>query len=74
MGNIYTKDIKRIVVQIYEQHKDEVSTDFAVNKKIVDTYIDANSKKVKNRIAGYLTRYTKMARTAKETPEVVEEE
>lgn len=60
MGTIYTKDIKRVAIQLYEKLKDQVSTDFQSNKKLVEAYVDVMSKKVRNRIAGYLTRYAKM--------------
>lgn len=63
MGNVYTKDIKRVAVQLYEKFKDQISTDYQANKKLVDAYVDVMSKKVRNRIAGYLTRYAKMQKT-----------
>ena len=50
-------------MQLYEKFKDQISTDYQANKKIVDAYVDVMSKKVRNRIAGYLTRYAKMQRT-----------
>lgn len=76
MGNIYTRDIKRISVELYEKYKDEITTDFNQNKQIVAKYIDVYSKKIRNRIAGYLTRYAKRMRnvTPETTEEVVEEE
>ncbi|MEM3950308.1 30S ribosomal protein S17e, partial [Saccharolobus sp.] len=51
MGNIYTKDIKRIVKEIYNQYKDEIKDDYNTNKQIVVRYVDVKSKKVRNRIA-----------------------
>lgn len=66
MGNIYTRDIKRIVREIYEKYKDEVSTDFAKNKELVKTIVDVKSKKVRNRIAGYLTRYARLMKESAE--------
>ena len=71
MGNIYTRDIKRIVREIYEKYKDQVSTDFNKNKELIMSIVDVKSKKVRNRIAGYLTRY---ARLMKESSEKKEEE
>ncbi|MCY0883784.1 MAG: 30S ribosomal protein S17e [Acidianus infernus] len=75
MGNIYTRDIKRIAVEIYEKYKDEVTTDYSKNKEVVKKYIDVYSKKVRNRIAGYLTRYAKRMSSQKSVSEgeVVEE-
>ncbi|MEM4076990.1 MAG: 30S ribosomal protein S17e, partial [Metallosphaera sp.] len=56
MGNIYTRDIKRIGQQIYEKYKDNISTDYEKNKELVKQVVDVYSKKVRNRIAGYITR------------------
>lgn len=76
MGNIYTRDIKRITMELYEKYKNEISTDFEQNKQIVAKYVDVYSKKIRNRIAGYLTRYAKRMKSSKveTTEEVVEEE
>lgn len=73
MGNVYTKDIKRVAQELYEKFKDQVTADFYLNKKLVDMYIDVQSKKVKNRIAGYLTRFVKLSKE-QATKEVAEEE
>ncbi|MFP3233709.1 MAG: 30S ribosomal protein S17e [Sulfolobaceae archaeon] len=73
MGNVYTKDIKRVAQELYEKFKDQVTADFYTNKKLVDMYIDVQSKKVKNRIAGYLTRFAKLSKE-QATKEVAEEE
>jgi SSU ribosomal protein S17E len=73
VGNVYTKDIKRVAQELYEKFKDQVTADFYLNKKLVDMYIDVQSKKVKNRIAGYLTRFAKLSKE-QATKEVAEEE
>jgi len=73
VGNVYTKDIKRVAQELYEKFKDQVTADFYTNKKLVDMYIDVQSKKVKNRIAGYLTRFAKLSKE-QATKEVAEEE
>lgn len=73
VGNVYTKDIKRVAKELYEKFKDQVTADFYSNKKLVDMYIDVQSKKVKNRIAGYLTRLAKLSKE-QATKEVTEEE
>jgi|ECHvirMinimDraft_2_1075157.scaffolds.fasta_scaffold00005_37 small subunit ribosomal protein S17e len=59
MGNVYTKDMKRIAQKIFEEHRGEVTKDFAQNKELLKKYLDIPSKKVRNRVAGYLTRYIK---------------
>ena len=76
MGNVYTKDIKRIAIEIFEKYKDQVTTDFSKNKELVKSLVDVQSKKVRNRIAGYLTRYAKLSQTqtkmGEETTESIE--
>ncbi|ACP35950.1 SSU ribosomal protein S17E (rps17E) [Sulfolobus islandicus Y.G.57.14] len=74
MGNIYTKDIKRIVKEIYNQYKDEIKDDYNTNKQIVVRYVDVKSKKVRNRIAGYLTRYYKIMKEKETSPTEEKEE
>ncbi|ARM75878.1 30S ribosomal protein S17e [Acidianus manzaensis] len=76
MGNIYTRDIKRISAELYEKYSTEITTDYAKNKEIVKRYVDVYSKKVRNRIAGYLTRYAKRARNVRTevSEEVTDEE
>ncbi|MFP3225411.1 MAG: 30S ribosomal protein S17e [Sulfolobaceae archaeon] len=73
MGNVYTKDIKRVSIELYGKLKDQVTTDFAKNKKLVEEYVDVQSKKVRNRIAGYLTRYAKLIKEKSEKKEEIEE-
>ena len=74
MGTVYTKDIKRVAKELYERFKDQVTTDFYSNKKLVEMYVDVQSKKVRNRIAGYLTRYAELIKEQSNKENVVEEE
>ena len=54
-----------------ERFPDKFTTDFETNKKLVDTFTDITSKKLRNRIAGYTTRL--MTLTSAEAPESKEE-
>ncbi len=76
MGNIYTRDIKRTALLLYEKYKDQVSTDFIKNKELVRQYVDIPSKKTLNKIAGYLTRYAKITKKSEvgQKEETTEEE
>lgn len=60
MGTVYTNDIKRIAERLYQEHEAEVTSVYKDNQKLVKMYVDVSSKKVRNRIAGYLTRYSKL--------------
>ncbi len=74
MGKIrpsYIKSAARVLMQYYA---DEFTTDFETNKRLVEQYTDVKSKKVRNRIAGYLVRMvrTRIAREAAEAEDVGE--
>ena len=56
MGRIKTQLIKRITLKLYNEHPDEFQTRFEENKGNVDRFIDSPSKKLRNLIAGYITR------------------
>jgi len=59
MGRIKTTLQKRISHELFELYPEEFSTDFEVNKEKVNTYADVPSKKLRNTIAGYITRIVK---------------
>jgi len=46
-------------MEIYRTHKEELADNFEVNKERVNEYTDIESKPVRNKIAGYLTKYVK---------------
>jgi small subunit ribosomal protein S17e len=56
MGRIKTTMIKSIGEKLYREHKDEFTTDFEKNKEIVKKYVGIPSKKLRNIVAGYITR------------------
>lgn len=59
MGRIKTKQIKRLTQRFIREHKGEISSDFTGNKKVVDQFAEIRSKKLRNTIAGYVTRLSK---------------
>ncbi len=56
MGRIKTTLIKRNAIKIYTLHKQSFKKNFEENKKIVEQFSDIPSKKLRNIIAGYVTR------------------
>jgi small subunit ribosomal protein S17e len=56
MGRIKTTFVKRKTKELLNKHGDNFSTDFSQNKVITDKYTDVSSKKLRNVIAGYMTR------------------
>ena len=59
MGRIKTKLIKRITNKLVAEHRQDFKQDYEENKKIVEKYADIPSKKLRNVIAGYITRLVK---------------
>ncbi len=51
--------IKRISYEVLDKHKSRFGEDFADNKKILDEVSIVRSKSLKNKIAGYITRFIK---------------
>ena len=56
MGRIKTTPIKRATLALYKEHRENLTTDFSENKLRVDEYLEIKSKKIRNVIAGYITR------------------
>lgn len=56
MGNIRTSQIKRLAKQIVRDFNDQLADDFEINKHVVEEVCSPMSKRMRNRIAGYVTR------------------
>ncbi len=61
MGRIKTARIKRAANTTIKGFKDKLTTDFETNKKLVDELAEVSSKKIRNIVAGYITRLMKMS-------------
>jgi len=59
MGRIKTMLIKRTTNDLFSEHSKDFKDSFEENKKIVSQYLDIPSKKLRNVIAGYVTRLVK---------------
>ncbi len=55
MGRVRNTFIKRNTREILDKFGDKFTTDFEENKKILVEFVKLNSKKIRNRIAGYIT-------------------
>jgi small subunit ribosomal protein S17e len=56
MGNIRQTNIKRISFRLIENYGDVFTKDFEINKTLVTKYTTIESKVIRNRVAGYVTR------------------
>ncbi|MFH1332837.1 MAG: 30S ribosomal protein S17e [archaeon] len=59
MGRIKTAKTKRITFDLMERYGDRFTSDFAQNKLILNQLTSTESLKLRNVIAGYLTRLVK---------------
>ena len=60
MGRIKTQLIKRLTFQLIKKHKDDFKPTFGENKPLVEQRLSGPlSKKLRNTIAGYVTRMMK---------------
>ncbi len=59
MGRIKTQAVKRITRKLIAEHKEEFKDTFDENKKAVSRLADVPSRKLRNTIAGYITRLVK---------------
>ena len=59
MGRIKTQQIKRVSFELIKRHRDSFKKEFIDNKKVVSDFAEIRSKKLRNQIAGYVTRLAK---------------
>lgn len=60
MGRIKTQLVKRTTLELYNKNRDSFKNNFEENKKIVSGLAEFSSKKIRNIIAGYVTRLVKI--------------
>ena len=56
MGRIKTALIKRVTHDLMDSYGDKFTDDFGKNKVLVEQYANVPSSKMRNVIAGYITR------------------
>ena len=59
MGNVRPTYIKRVAIELIEKYRDRFTADFDHNKALVAELTDVSTIVMRNRIAGYATRYRK---------------
>lgn len=67
MGNVRTDQVKRTARELVRRFPDKFSADFEENKHLVNQLVSGTTTKIRNQIAGYITRY--LAGEAAEIPE-----
>lgn len=71
MGSIRPRYIKNAAKNLLSLYPDTFTDDFESNKRLVEQLTDVQSKKVRNRIAGYLVRLIKIG-VAREEAEALQ--
>jgi small subunit ribosomal protein S17e len=56
LGNVRPEHVKRLARELMQRYPDKFTADFENNKKAVQLLTTVSSVKIRNRIAGYVTR------------------
>ena len=72
MGKVRTEHIKRIARELVERFPDRFTTDFETNKKALEMVAEIQTHKLRNKIAGYITRLMTMMNSGKSEETQVE--
>jgi len=59
MGKVRPSHIKNLARELLEHFPKRFNSNFENNKKMVDVLTDVTSTKIRNRVAGYITRLVK---------------
>jgi len=72
VGKVKTEHIKRLGKELMERFPDKFSRDFNANKHTVDALTEGATTKVRNQVAGYITRTISLSQG--DSPSETEEE
>jgi small subunit ribosomal protein S17e len=72
LGKVKTEQIKRVGKELMERFPEKFSTNFDDNKHMVNELTKGTTTRIRNQIAGYITRSLSLAQH--ESSEVEEEE
>lgn len=72
MGKVRTEHVKRIARELIERFPDKFTTDFESNKKVLETVAEIPTSKLRNKIAGYITRLMTIMNSGKAAEEGAE--
>jgi len=55
LGKVRTRLVKRLAEELVYAYPDKFTTDYQHNKKVVDELVEGLSKRMRNKVAGYIT-------------------
>ena len=68
-GKVRTELVKKIAQELVKRFPDKFTTDFETNKKLIESLTNISSKKLRHRVAGYITRLQNQKKQDKLTTE-----
>ncbi|MHA2037426.1 MAG: 30S ribosomal protein S17e [Promethearchaeota archaeon] len=60
MGKVRPITIKNVSKELITKYPDVFTTNFEKNKKLLDKYLEVDSKHLRNRISGYIVNLLKI--------------
>lgn len=66
MGKVRTVLIKRLARELVDRYSVSFTTDFDNNKEVLDGLLTNTTKRLRNRIAGYITHLVKLKQPREE--------
>lgn len=75
MGKVRPEKVKKIARELVKRYPNQFTTDFENNKKLLESLVTIYSTKLRNLIAGYITRLVAISKAAEaaESEEETEE-
>lgn len=73
LGKVRPEHVKKTARELIGLYPDRFSTDFQANKQVLDTLAEVSSSKLRNRIAGYITRLVSISQRGAEESEAAED-
>jgi len=74
LGKVRTERVKKVARELVRRYPDKFTTDFESNKKLVESLTQISSTKLRNRIAGYISRLLSVEQASEEAEGVESEE
>jgi len=73
LGKVRPERVKKVARELLERFPEKFTTNFESNKKLVESLTNISSTRLRNRIAGYITRLLTIAQ-APQVAETIESE
>jgi small subunit ribosomal protein S17e len=74
LGKVKTEQIKHLGKDLMARFPDKFNTNFDENKRTVDEVTEGTTTRVRNKVAGYITRTKALAQASSEMENDIEED